>query len=92
MIIMKKITNFKPPFEVGEYKDITIRVYLPKDTEEHLGDKSTIAKVISRRLNELYAKLVMLPHWNSSQLWFEPVIHDKTTQIEYSLKESWLND
>ena len=75
----------KSPFELGEYTEITLKVHLPKDSKEHLGDASTIVKVVADRLNILYGKLVLTEHWSCDRIWFEPV-------VKHSVEESWLND
>ena len=68
------IMNVEPPFELGECTEITLKVYMPKDTDVHFGDNDILTQVIANRLNNLYAELVQRPHWQSPQLWFKPKV------------------
>ena len=65
--------NLNAPFELGESKEIRLNVFLPKDSNQHLGDSDKIALVMAGRLNKLYADLVKRPHWETDPLWFKPI-------------------
>lgn len=64
--------NLNAPYELGEHKDLTITVYLPKGSGNHLGDKEKLELVACKILNEYYCKAIKKEHWQSDQLWFKP--------------------
>ena len=79
--IEKKLT---PPFTVGEYKDIRLRVYLDKkatDKGELLGESFKLATGVSLQINESYREFQDRPHWESGKIWFSPLKENKITNI-----------
>ena len=69
-------TDFKPPFEVGEYMDIRLRVYLDKeatDKGEHFTKPSRLAMGVAYQMNESYRQFQNKPYWRSGKIWFVPI-------------------
>lgn len=71
-----KVMNFEPPFEVGEYMDIELRVYLDKkatDKGEHFTEPFELARGVSYQMNESYKEFQDRPYWRSGKIWFAPL-------------------
>ena len=82
--------DFTPPFEVGEYVDIKLRVYLPKDAKEqgeHFGPANKVALGVAYTMNRYYARFQELSYWSSCRIWFAP-----RDILEEDVQESWLSD
>lgn len=69
---MRYPINLNSDCPLGEYKDLNIRVYLPKGSKEHLGDKNKLELVVCDILNKGYEEAVKKVYWKSDQLWFKP--------------------
>lgn len=72
----KKVGNIdfeNPPYEVGEYVDINVRVYLPKETKEHFGSPDMVATGVAYTMNVYYEKFQDLAYWSADRLWFAPL-------------------
>ena len=66
--------EYNPPFEVGEYVDIKLRVYFPKETKEHFGEPFRVAMGVSWTMNRYYERFQELSHWSTDQIWFAPIM------------------
>lgn len=66
------IVNLNPNYELGESKELSITVYLPKYTDNYLGDKEKLELVACKILNEYYCEMIKKEHWKADQLWFKP--------------------
>ena len=67
--------DIEPPFEVGEYKDIKLRVYLPKETKtdnEHLASEYRLAVATALILNRNYEH--RKKNYSCSALWYAPIL------------------
>ena len=77
---MTEKMNFAPPFEVGEYIDIKLRVYLDKkasDKGEHFAEPYRVASGVSHQMNESYKEFQDRPYWQSGKIWFAPIKYIK---------------
>lgn len=78
-----KVFNFEPPFEVGEYKDIKIRAYLPKKTKkenECLGKEHKLSIATALILNSNYEH--RKENYGVSALWYAPIIELDLSELE----------
>ena len=76
----KSIINLNAPFELGEYKDIQLRVFIPKFAEEngiHLGKEVSLALMVCKRLNDYYTGEFKDKYGVDMQLWFKPTEMEK---------------
>lgn len=82
------MNKYKPPFELGEYVDIKLRVYLPRETKEHFGEPFRVAMGVSWTMNQYYERFQELSWWSTDQLWFAPVIEiDCSEMPDWKIKQ-----
>ena len=68
------VLDFTPPFQPCDYVDIKLRVYLSKDSGEHLSKPFNVATGVAHTMNSCYKQLQRKKWWQSSPLWFAPIL------------------